>query len=343
MDFRSDNVARVAPEIFEALAAANVGTDASYGADAVTAAMHERFAELFGRKVAVFPVSTGIAANALSIAACTLSYGQVYCHPSAHIHHREAAAVEFFTGGAKLVPVDGPDYRIDSGQLAARIDSDAAGLTAKAPPCTLSLTNATDGGTVYSPARVAELCAIARRAGLKVHMDGARFANAVASLGCTAAELTWRAGVDILSFGATKCGAMSTDAIVVFDESLVRDLTFRLRRAGQIASKMRFASVQLERFVRDGLWLRLARNANAAATRLAEGLARVPGVEVTAPVEVNEVFARLPDAMIDALERGGVLLYRRGPGSIRLVCRFDTTDDEVDGLLRIAAAAARAA
>jgi threonine aldolase len=339
MDFRSDNVARVAPEIFAALAAANEGTAASYGADRWTAAMVERFSELFERKVAVFPVSTGIAANGLSIAACTLPYGLVYCHPTAHIQHREGGAAEFYTAGAKLVPVDGADYRIDAKLLAERIASDTAGLTAKSPSCTLSLTNATDGGTVYTPAQVTELAGIAHKGGLKVHMDGARFANAVASLGCTAAELSWRAGVDILSFGATKCGAMSTDAIVVFDETLIRDLQFRLRRAGQIASKMRFASAQLERFVRDGLWLQLAKAANAAATRLSQGLARVPGIEITASVEANEVFARLPDRMIDALEKGGVLLYRRGSGNIRLVCRFDTTTDEVDGVVRIATAA----
>ncbi len=196
----------------------------------------------------------------------------------------------------------------------------------------MSLTQATDGGTVYKPAELEALSEVAHWFGLKIHMDGARFSNAVASVGCSPAELSWRAGVDIMSFGATKGGAMNTDAIVVFDATMTKELRIRARRSGQAASKMRFASAQLERFVRDGLWLELARQANSAARRLSDLLSSIPNVEITVPVEANELFLRLPEGMIGRLEQRGVLLYRRGPGQIRLVCRFDTEPSEVDGL-----------
>lgn len=339
VDFRSDNVAGVAPEIVEAVLSANAGTATSYGGDSHTAAMQERFCELFEHAVTVLPVSTGIAANALSLSVCSPPYGLIYCHASAHILHRESGAAEFYTGGAKVVPVPGDDFRIDRNAFAELVDSDHKGVTSKAPPSVLSLTQATDGGTVYSASDVGALAEIARRYQMKVHMDGARFANAIASAGCSPADMTWRAGVDILSFGATKGGAMTTDAIVVFDQSLTKDLQIRARRAGQNASKMRFASVQLERYVRDGLWLELASRANDAARRIAEGVHGISGVEVTAPVEANEVFLRLPEAAIDFLERSNVRLYRRGPGRVRLVCRFDTSTAEVEGFVKLMNAA----
>src|SRR5688572_24505115 len=201
MDFRSDNISGVAPEILDAIAQVNQGTVGSYGDDPHTAKMNERFCELFERKVEVFPVSTGIAANGLSLSACSTSYGLIYCHESAHIDSREGGAAEFFTGGAKLVPLKGPDFKIDPALFAQRLDSDLKGITAKAPPCALSLTQASDWGTVYRPEEVRALASNAHRSGLKVHMDGARFANAVASLGVSPADLSWRAGVDIMSFG----------------------------------------------------------------------------------------------------------------------------------------------
>jgi threonine aldolase len=343
MDFRSDNVTVAAKEIIEALENVNHGTVGSYGNDPYTAAMVQRFSDLFERSVAVIPVSTGIAANALALSVCSPSYGLIYCHPSAHVLHRESGATEFFTGGAKLVPVPGPEFKMDAATFADAVAGDHSGLTSKAPPSALSLTQATDGGTVYRPAEVEALSAVAHRFGLKVHMDGARFSNAVASVGCSPADLTWRAGVDIMSFGATKCGAMNTDAIVVFDATMTEELRIRARRSGQMTSKMRFASAQLERFLRDGLWLRLAGQANSAAKRLAGLLGDVPQVEITAPVEANEIFLSLPAGAVDFLEQRGVLLYRRGPGKIRLVCRFDTEPSEIDGLhsLLLEAAAGR--
>ena len=335
MDFRSDNVTGAASEIIAAIESVNQGTVASYGADPHTAAMNQRFSDLFEHAVTVFPVSTGIAANALALSVCSPPYGVIYCHPSAHVLHRESGATEFFTGGAKLVAVPGDSFKIDAATFAEMVEGDHSWLTSKAPPSALSLTQATDGGTVYAPAEVAALSAVARRYGMKVHMDGARFANAVASVGCSPAELTWRAGVDIMSFGATKCGAMTTDAIVVFDQKMVQELRIRARRAGQAASKMRFASAQLDRFIKDGLWLKLAGQANSAAKRLGDLLGAIPKVEITAPVEANELFVSLPAGAVDFLEQRGVLLYRRGPGKIRLVCRFDTAPAEIDGLANL--------
>lgn len=340
MDFRSDNVTGAAPEIMAALASVNHGTVASYGNDPYTAAMNKRFCELFERPVTVVPVSTGIAANALALSVCSPPYGLIYCHPSAHVIHRESGATEFFTGGAKLVPVPGADGKIDASIFKEMVEGDHSGVTSKAPPSALSLTQATDGGTVYKPADIAALSAIAHGYGMKVHMDGARFSNALARVGGSPADLSWRAGVDIMSFGATKCGAMNTEAIVIFDQTLTKELGIRARRCGQGSSKMRFASAQLERFVTDGLWLRLALQANNAATRLAELLASIPKVEITAPVEANELFISLPQTVIERAEAQGVLWYRRGPGKIRLVCRFDTTPAEIDGLYAIMRTAA---
>ena len=329
MDFRSDNVGGATPEILEALELANGGTAGSYGDDEFTRRMNQRFSELFEREVAVFPVATGTAANALCLSVCTLPYGLIYCHETAHVLTRECGATEFFTGGAKLVPLPGPDFKIGLTRLEALAGSDSKGVTSKAPPCALSLTQTTDWGTVYRPAEIEALCAVARRYGLKVHMDGARFANAIVSAGATPAELSWKAGVDILSFGATKNGALSTDAIVLFDLSLANDLKFRLRRAGQVASKMRFGSVQLERYVQDGLWLKLAQQANEAAARVAKALSAIAGVQLMAAVEANQLFVRMPPPMIDTLQAEGAKFYIRPDGVIRLVCRHDMPAAEI--------------
>ena len=340
MDFRSDNVGGAAPEILDEIRLANEGTAGSYGDDDVTRRMNERFSQLFEREVAVFPVATGTAANALCLSVCTPPYGLIYCHETAHVLTRECGATEFFTGGAKLVPLAGPDFKIECARFEALTDSDKKGITSKAPPCALSLTQSTDWGTVYRPAEISALCAVARHYGLKIHMDGARFANAVVSAGCTPAELSWKAGVDILSFGATKNGALSTDAIVLFDLSLANDLRFRLRRAGQVASKMRFGSAQLERYVRDGLWLRLAQQANEAAGRMAQALASIPRVELLAKVEANQLFVRMPQPMIEKLQKAGAKFYVRPDGAIRLVCRYDMPAAEIDQFIALVRGAA---
>jgi threonine aldolase len=347
IDYRSDNTGRAAPEILEALVGANTGTALGYGADEWTARLQDRFSELFETKLRVFPVATGTAANALSLAAASPSWGLVYCSEAAHINTSEANAAGFFGGGLKLVPVAGTYGRIDPKALAQTIASVVPGQLHRGQPAAVNITQASDLGGVYRLDEIRAIAEIARSRGLKVQMDGARFANALARLGSSPAEMSWRSGVDILSFGATKNGGALCDAIVVFTPELADGLAVQLRRAGQVWSKMRFASAQLMAYVEDGLWLRLAAASNAAAARIAAGVGNLPGLRLVAPVEANEIFLEIPTAVMDALERDGFQFYRRSATLARFVCRFDTIDAETDALVaslrRHCAAPARAA
>ena len=334
-NFRSDNVAMVSPEILQAIAAANHGPAASYGDDDYSKLLNHRFSMLFETEVTVFPVSTGTAANALSLAACARPYGAIYCHEEAHVHTAEGGATEAFTGGAKLLTLPGRNFRIEPAILREALARTAWGVRNRSQPDAVSITQASEFGTIYSLADIAEISAIARDKNLSVHMDGARFANALARLGCSPGDMTWRAGVDILSFGATKNGAMSADAIVVFDQDLVEPLSYRLRRAGQTWSKMRYASAQLLAYVEDGLYLRLAAKANAVAARLGAGLAALPDVRLDAPVEANLVFINLPALAITRLAASGLQFARRGQEVIRFVARFDSTEQEADEVIAL--------
>ncbi|MGC2414939.1 MAG: beta-eliminating lyase-related protein [Stellaceae bacterium] len=347
IDYRSDNTGRAAPEILDALVRANSGTALGYGADEWTARLQDRFSELFETRVRVFPVATGTAANALSLAAIAPSWGLVYCSEAAHINTSEANAAGFFGGGLKLVSVAGSHGKIAPEALAATLAAVQPGAIHRGQPAAVSLTQASDLGAVYPLDEIRKIAEIARARGLKVHMDGARFANALARLGCSPSEMSWRAGVDILSFGATKNGGALCDAIVVFAPELADGLALQLRRGGQVWSKMRFASAQLEAYVAGGLWLNLARASNAAAARIAAGIVGLPGLRLIAPVEANELFLEIPAAVMDALEQGGFQFYRRSATLARFVCRFDVTDAEADALVaalkRRCAAPARAA
>jgi threonine aldolase len=330
INFRSDNVATVAPEILQALARVNHGPAASYGDDDYSALLNRKFSDLFETEVTVFPVSTGTAANALSLATCVRPWGGVYCHEEAHIHTAEGGATEAFSGGAKLIALAGANFKLEPTRLEAALQRAERGVRNRTQPDAVSITQASEYGTVYGRGELAAIGAIARAAGIRFHMDGARFANALATLGASPADLSWRAGVDILSFGATKNGAMSTEAIVVFNRELVEPLSYRLRRAGQTWSKMRFAAAQLIAYVEDGLYLRLAAHANTLASRLGHELAGLPGVRLIAPVEANLVFVAMPEAASEALAAAGVRFARRRGGVIRLVTRFDGTDEEID-------------
>jgi threonine aldolase len=333
VDFRSDNTGRAAPEIIAALAAANEGTAAGYGGDEWTALLQRRFGEVFETGVRVFPVATGTAANALALAALSPSWGAVYCAEQAHVNTSEANATGFFSGGAKLTLVPGAHGKMAAESLAASLATAGVGQTHRSQPAAVTLTQASDLGAVYSLDEVRAVTALAKAHSIKAHMDGARFANALARLGCSPAELTWRAGIDVLSFGATKNGGLLCDAVVVFNPDIVPSLAVQLRRAGQVWSKMRFAAAQLIAYVEDGLWLRNARQANDIAARIAAGLRDLPGVAPLAPVEANEVFLQLSAATMDGLEADGVRFFRR-PGNIaRFVCRFDATSAEADALL----------
>jgi threonine aldolase len=333
IDYRSDNTGRAAPEILEAIVRANTGTALGYGADEWTARLQERFGELFETTVRVFPVATGTAANALSLAAASPSWGLVYCSEAAHINTSEANAAGFFGGGLKLVPVAGPHGRLDPDAFARTLTAVQPGQLHRGQPAAVNITQASDLGTAYALAELRAIAETAKSRGLKIHMDGARFANALARLGCSPAEMSWRSGVDILSFGATKNGGALCDAIVVFNPELADALAVQLRRAGQVWSKMRFASAQLMAYIENGLWLRLAAASNAAAGRIAAGVAGLPGLRLVAPVEVNEIFLELPAAAMDALERDGFQFYRRSVTLARFVCRFDTSEAEADALV----------
>jgi threonine aldolase len=333
--FTSDNTAGGAPEIMAAVASAASGQAPPYGTDSWTSSARLRFSEVFDCDVDLLPVATGSAANALSLAALTPPWGSVLCHRDSHINNDECGAPEFFTGGAKLVALGGENAKIDADDLQAAVHR-KVGDVHSVQPSVLSLTQATETGAVYTPAEIKHLACIAKHAGLRVHMDGARLANAVAALGCTPAELTWRAGVDVLSFGAIKNGSITADAIVVFDRSLTTELRFRVKRAGQLAAKMRFAAAQLDAYLADDLWLRNARHANAMTARLEAGLKSIPGIVVAGAPAANILFCRLPQRVIDGLLDEGYDFYhgRWELGVVRFVTSFATTARDVEDLVR---------
>lgn len=332
--FASDNAAGASAEIVDAVAAVSMEAHLAYGNDPVTAAAGERVAEVFGTDVDVHCVSTGSAANSLALSALTRPWGSILCHRSAHIEVDECGGPEFFTGGAKLVLLDGDDGKIDPGEL-RRAVRHRAGDVHSVQPQVLSLTQATETGSVYSLDEIHTLTGIARDAGLRTHLDGARFANALVHLDVSPAEMSWRCGVDLLSFGITKNGGMTTDAVVSFDGSLRDELAFRVKRAGQLASKLRFESAQVLAYLADDLWLRNARHANMMAQRLVSGLHATSGVAVRGAAQANLVFCDLPDRVIDGLENQGYVFHHGipEPGVARLVTSHATTTESVDGLL----------
>ncbi|MBX9945197.1 MAG: low specificity L-threonine aldolase [Reyranella sp.] len=346
MNFRSDNEVGAHPAIVEAVSRAfSSGSVASYGADAWTQRVERRLRDVFERPdLVAFPVATGTAANVLALACCTPPWGVIYCHPASHISVDEANAPEFFTSGAKLGPIDGPAGRMDSRALAAVLSAPVYGVVHHPQPAAVSITQATECGTVYSPEDVAAIATSAHRHGLKLHMDGARFANALSFVGCSPAELSWLAGVDVLSFGATKNGAMAAEVVVFFDVDMARDFAFRRKRGGHLLSKMRLLSAQLDAYLTDGLWLANARHANAMARHLVAGLTPLKGTQLLYPVEANEIFVVLPAHMHDALQAAGAQYHpwpsdRPGERAFRLVTAFDTSPADVERFLSIAKAA----
>jgi threonine aldolase len=339
MDFRSDNVAGAAPDILQAVIDANAGTVTSYGADPYSERVEKRLSEIFEKPVKAFAVATGTACNALALAALTPSYGAVLCHEEAHIHIDECGAPELFTGGAKLVPIHGKSGKITPEGVRRVLEQTLTGDPHRVQPAALSLTQATEAGTCYKPAEIAALAEIARGRKMKVHMDGARFANAVAHLGVAPAEVTWKSGVDVLSFGATKNGALGAEVVVFFDTALADMFAVRRKRGGQLLSKMRFVSAQLEAYLKNDRWLELARHANGMATRIAQGLQRLPQVSLVSPVEANEVFAVLPPAILGGLRSAGFNFYDWTdgvPGTIRLVTAFNTDPAHADAFVATA-------
>ncbi|NGN94586.1 low specificity L-threonine aldolase [Nocardioides sp. KC13] len=328
VELRSDNAAAVSPAILEAMGAVNSGSALAYGGDEVTAALQDRVRDLFEHPTArVFPVLSGTAANALSLSALTPPWGSVVCHETAHILGSEGGATSFLSGGAVMTGIAGENYKLAPEALQAHLDGVRWGDPHHSQPAVLSLTSPSDYGTVYSVAEIAELTAIAKTRDLRVHLDGARFANAVVATGATPADLTWRAGVDVLSLGATKNGALSAEAIVCFTDAPADELVYRTKRSGHVTSKMRYQSAQLLAYLTDDLWLRNARNANERMAELAEGL-RKAGVRITNSVDANLAWVDLPEETADRLEAAGVLFHRLD-GQVRFVTSWQTTSDDV--------------
>jgi threonine aldolase len=350
MKFASDNGAGVAPQILDAIVASSRVNAPAYGADEYTARAQALLGEVFAAEVAAFLVATGTAANALALSALVNPWDAVFCHDEAHIHDDECGAPEFFAGGAKLVGIPGEGGKITAEGLRETLERFPRGLVKSAQPGALSLSQATEAGTVYSVSEVSELSSIAHRNGISVHMDGARFANALISAKATPADMTWRAGVDVLTLGATKNGALACEAVLFFDPAQAANFAFQRKRGGQTVSKGRFLGAQMEAYLTNQLWLRLAERANASSRRLARGLADTPGVRLAWPTEANEVFVVAPKAMVERWRAAGAVFHewstrslaperapRNGERLVRLVASFETESSEVDRLLSICA------
>jgi threonine aldolase len=336
--FRSDNDAGASPQILAALAACNEGPAYPYGADEWTRRVEAALARVFERPVGVLLVSTGTAANSLALAAMSPPWGSILCHRMAHSNTDECGAPEFFGAGLKMVASASPGARLDAAVLARELASGRGDVHA-VQPSGVTLTQPSEEGQVYAPEEVADIGRICRKAGVPLHMDGARFANALAAIGCTPAELTWKAGVDLLSFGATKNGALGAEALIVFNEALAVTLPFRRKRAGHLLSKMRFMAAQMEAYLHEDLWLRNAGHANDMCRRLAEGLGGLQGVELLTPPVTNILFVRLPQYLIAGLLQRGFDFYHGGrwdSGVARLVTSFRTARQDVDEFISAA-------
>jgi threonine aldolase len=343
MNFASDNTAPVAPAILDALAEANRGYARGYGNDDWTRAVERRFGEIFERQVAAFLVPTGTAANALALAQVAPPWGVVLCHCESHIATDECGAPEFFGHGLKLAGVAGEAGKITPEDVQAAL----AGYGGHSPhemiPAVLSITQATEAGTVYRTTEVAALAEIARQRSLALHMDGARFANALVRLNATPAEMTWRCGVDVLSFGATKGGALGAEAVIFFDPAAAAFFGERRKRGGHLLSKHRFIAAQLLAYLAEDHWLALARHANAMADKLADGLAAI-GLRPVWPVDANLVFVVLPRALEAKLRAAGASYYVRSSDSvaigpdqvlIRLVTSFATIEADIAAFVNL--------
>jgi threonine aldolase len=347
MRFASDNAAGIAPEILAAIGRANDGAALAYGNDDWTKRVERRFAELFEHEVAVFLVPTGTAANALALAHLMPPWGAVLCHAEAHIAVDECGAPEFFGGGIKLSGLPGVAGKVAPATLRHALETGQWGGPHHVSPAMLSLSQATEAGTIYRPDEIRELADVAHARGMAVHVDGARLANALARLNASPAQATWMAGVDALSFGATKGGALAAEAILFFDPARGAFMQERRKRGGHLISKHRFIAAQIEAYLADGLWLRLARHANAMADRLADGLSGASLAPIW-PVEANEIFVALPPRIDTALKAAGASYYpwttdavsegstvQHNGTLVRLVTSFATTTEDVDQFVAI--------
>ncbi len=349
MFFKSDNSLGVPEAMFEAMKKANEGPLTAYGDDPWTKKVTSLFNDLFEREVAVFMVNTGTAANALALCANTPSWGGVVCHQESHIMVDECGAAEFYSGGAKLIGVAGENGKMTADAITQALYYTQPGNEHSVQPAVMSLTQVTEAGTVYSLDEIGALCDVAKSRNYKVHMDGARFANALVSLGCSAAEMTWKAGIDVLSFGATKNGALAVEVVVMFDLENSDELKYRRMRAGHLMSKSRFPAAQLIAYLEDDLWLKNAEHANKMSKRLADGLRGSNKLRHAFDVDANLQFVIMNTKTHEQLVAGGAQFYTwqgRGPQGQnarkdneiigRLVCGFTTTAENVDAFIALA-------
>ncbi len=333
-DFASDNTVGLCPEAFAALQAANDGACASYGDDAFTARATDLIREVFETECDVYFVFNGTAANSLALASLCQSYHSVVCHESAHIETDECGAPEFFSNGTKILLTPGEEGKLACSEIERMILRRTDIHYPK--PRAVSLAQTTELGTLYTAEEIREIANVARFHGLRIHMDGARFANAVAASGVTPADLTWRAGVDVLCFGGIKPGISLSEAVVFFDPELSEEFAYRCKQAGQLASKMRFSSAPWAACLLDGTWLRNAENANRCARLLATELTGIPGVSIARPPAANAVFAELSPEVAARLQRAGWKYYQFIGGAARFMCSWRTTEADVAALVAAA-------
>lgn len=331
--FASDNVAGACPEILDAIIKANDGIAPPYGNDEISGVLQEKFSKIFEKDVIVYPTASGTASNALALSAISPVFGNIYCHKFSHINVDECGAPEFYTGGAKLIPLTGIDGKITSDELENNIGG--FGIVHHTQPSIVSISQTTETGEVYTLDQIKNISEVAHKHKLKMHMDGARFANALVSLDVSPAEMTWKSGIDILSFGATKNGCIAAEAIVIFNKDLVGNLPFLLKRSGHLLSKMRFVSAQLDAYISNDVWLRNARHANEMAKKLSDGLVSSNQVKLEYPTEANEVFVKLPKKMVEHLNSEEYMMSNDelDGKTVRLVTAWNTKINEVKEFL----------
>ena len=331
--FASDNVVGACPEVLQAIINANDGIAPPYGNDEISSILQEKFSEIFEKEVIVYPTASGTASNALALSAISPVFGNIYCHKLSHINVDECGAPEFYTGGAKLIPLTGRDGKITTDELESNIGG--FGIVHHTQPSIVSITQATETGEVYTLDQIKSISEVAHKHKLKMHMDGARFANALVSLDVSPAEMTWKSGIDILSFGATKNGCIAAEAIVIFNKELVGNLPFLLKRSGHLLSKMRFVSAQLDAYISNDVWLKNAKHANNMAKKLSNGLVATNQVKLEYPTEANEVFVKLSREMVNHLNSEEYMMSNDelNGSTVRLVTAWNTKTEEIDEFL----------
>jgi threonine aldolase len=331
--FASDNVAGACPEVLDALMKANEGDSAPYGNDDYSKVLQEKFSEIFEKEVIVYPTASGTAANALALSTMTPVFGNIYCHKLAHINTDECGAPEFYTGGAKLIPLTGINGKITPEELEKNISG--TGIVHHTQPSSVSITQVCETGEVYELDEIKKITDVADKHKLNMHMDGARFANALVALNCTPAEMTWKSGIDVLSFGATKNGCIAAEAIIFFKPELVGNISFLMKRAGHLLSKMRFVSAQLDAYISNDVWLKNAKQANEMGKKLSDGLVKHNSIKLAYPTQANEVFAKFPREMIEHLNSLGYKMNEDelDGQAVRLVAAWNTQNSDVESFL----------